>query len=254
MSRYEQEQGTLILPTVALAPLRKALVDALNAEQDKMFDVATKVHEYLNHVDPKTNRKERLNAMKALIRKGGSYSSVADVIRGAMNTLNGDHNQRRAWYSDAPSWGEELRDSVVGMLLPYPKQGEPLKLATPLKKNLEKLPATTLRFSDDDCEVHIDPKTRRVFWYVGENNHAVERAHESVLGQAFFRALDKVKWTRATGGVFRQSDEYSRDASMESGDNPVFISRSFGPEGEKIQEAESGFRSRRPRRRSPGRR
>jgi len=251
MFKYEEEQGVLILPAVALAPLRKALVEAVNGEQDKLFAIATRVHDYLTEVDPKTQRKERLNAIKALIRKKAPHYQVVDKVIEAMNALNGDPSKPRHWSEPSPSWTEEQRDSVFEILLPHPKPGEALKLQTPLKKNLQKLPATALTFSDEDCFIRIDPKTRRVFWDVPENNRAVERAHESVLGTAFFRALDKVKWTRATGGVFRHSDEYARDASMETGDNPVHISRSFGPEGEKIRESEYGFRTRRPARRTP---
>lgn len=246
MSKYEEEKGVLVLPTAALVPLRRALIDAVNKEQEKTLGIATQVYHYFQAVDPKTGRKERLNALKTAIRKGSSVYQARDAMQKAMDSIDGAIAQTSNWYSTSRNrWNEGEREKAAEFLVPYPKQGEPLKIVTPLKKNLTFLPSSALSFSNDYCSIHIEPKTRQVFWNVPENNRAVESAEESLLGKAFLNALHKIEWTRATGGAFRHTDEYAQDSAMEYGDNPVRISRHFGPLGQKAMEDDTGLRSRR---------
>lgn len=254
MSNNEEEFGSIILPTVAINPLKKVLVDAVNAKQDRLFDIATKVFNHFQVVDPATGRKERLNALKASIRKGAAIYQVRDEVYKAMDQINGSTRSISGWYNspNTNKWTSEEREEVVSLLVPYPKKGEAIKMVTPLKKALPKLAANTLQFHDDYCSIILFPTQRKVVWEVQENNRAVESAHEGTLGKAFFQALHQIKWTRGTGGVFRHTDEYAKDAAIENGNNPISISYQVGPEGEKISEAESGF-ARRPSRRSPGR-
>ena len=59
-----------------------------------------------------------------------------------------------------------------------------------------------------DSDLSIVFKGRTVVWDVDDNNHSVDRARSSPLGQAFFRLLGKVKWTRGTGGYIQYRNEY----------------------------------------------
>lgn len=254
MSKYEEEYGSIILPTVAINPLKKALVDATNAQQDRLFDIATKVFDHFQAVDATTGRKVRLNALKASIRKGARLHQVHDEVYRAMDQINGSNRVAPSWYNSHSTnrWSSEEREEVTNLLVPHPKPGEPIKLVTPLKKSFPKLAANTLVFENEECSVTLVPQQRKVIWRVEEGNRSVESARDSTLGKAFFNALSKIKWTRGTGGVFRHTDEYAKDGAMEYGHSPISISSQFGPEGEKAWADETGF-SRRPSRRSPGR-
>jgi len=48
------------------------------------------------------------------------------------------------------------------------------------------------------------------------------------MGNAFFRALGQVVWTRGTGGEIVGNDEYNRE-SKASGDGGNFTKQTFGP-------------------------
>jgi hypothetical protein len=100
----------------------------------------------------------------------------------------------------------------------------------PLKTDFAPLPWKTVAFtaSWDECGVTFDLKARTVRWGVSENNHAVERARESWLGRAFFRALDRVNWTRGTGGTIVGNDEYNSDSEYEGG-GANYVTASYPP-------------------------
>jgi len=83
-------------------------------------------------------------------------------------------------------------------------------------------------YSNGEGGISFDDKSRTVKWYVTENNHACESAHESFMGNAFFRALGQVVWTRGTGGEIVGNDEYNRE-SKASGDGGNFTKQTFGP-------------------------
>jgi hypothetical protein len=237
MGRNEEERGTMVLPSAALAPLRKALVTALNAEQDRIFELAKAVHDRLQQPDPTTGRKETLNAIKAELRKDdwqwwnrahGLLSDIIDKIDGPIQEENG-------WSLRVPThrWAQAERDAAMELLIPYRQKPQDRKVLTPLKKNLHKLPADTLHFSTrSETTLTIHPATRTVEWEVSRGKNNVRDAHKTTLAKAFFSFLENVKWTRGTGGVFRQSDEYAEDAAMSHGFNPVTISQHFGPLGE----------------------
>ena len=59
----------------------------------------------------------------------------------------------------------------------------------------------------------------------------MDHAWASQLGKVLSAALEKVNWTRDTGGVFRYTDEYARDNELDGGFSSVSISRSYGPRG-----------------------
>ncbi len=249
MGHHNEERASLILPAAAISPLRKALIAAQNAEREKEFDIASRVFAYLQEVDPKTGRKERMNALKAILRKGDTYKNrqeAHDFLFKAMDALNGTPQDSYGWnYRPNPNlWSYDQRSAAADFLIPHTFGKNPLKLVTPLKKNVQKLPATTLAFNDTNCCLVINPEKRTVEWDVDRAKNAVEDAHASALGKAFLKELETVKWTRGTGGVFRQSDEYSEDAAMDHGHNPVRISHHVGHLGEQIFTDEHGYNPR----------
>ena len=79
---------------------------------------------------------------------------------------------------------------------------------------------------------------RKLTWGVSENNHAVERAEEHPVYQAMQMKLNKVTWTRGSGGHAWGSDEYAQDVARENGGNPISIRGQWGPLGERAARAQ----------------
>jgi len=77
---------------------------------------------------------------------------------------------------------------------------------------LKKLAQST-SVSDDDWHAHFDNDTCTVEWYVDENNHAVDRAHDHLWVKLLFRELRRIKAT----GTLVGNDEYNRDNDYEGG-------------------------------------
>lgn len=249
MGRNEEERGSLVLPSAALAPLRKALVTALNAEQDRIFEIAKTVYDRLQEPDPATGRKEAFNAIKAELRKESweGRHKAQELLYDLIDKINGPIDDSHSWYqrSHSNQWTQDQRDEAIDFLLPHQQNPKERKVLTPLKKNLPKLPADTLSFSArGETSLTINPTTRTVEWEVSRGKNNVRDAHETTLGKAFFAFLEKVEWTRSTGGVFRQSDEYAEDAAMEHGGNPVSIAQHFGPLGEQEFTSVHGYNPR----------
>lgn len=245
MSCNEQEVGTLTLPSAALLPLRKALIQAVNAERAKSFDAAVALHAHLQQcvADPQGGpaKKPQLDALKAVLREAKRAKRHPDIpvqnfLMGLFDTLDGslDDRQRR-WNSPNPRWSWDHRQDAIQAVYPYAGPDKPRKLMAPKKKDFAPLPSNTLSFHfGGEASIVIDPKTRTVRWHVDRSNHAVDRAWEHPIGQAFAQALRSITWTRATGGVFRYSNEYQEEANLEHG-GETSISRSFGPLGEQAE-------------------
>lgn len=241
MSCYNEENGSFILPAAAIASFRRGLVQAVNKEKEKAFEVAKALHAYITQPIDKGNgkppRKERLAALNKALKK--DYYTAERVLNEALDAL--DPDKPRGLYQMGPTrkWSDNVREMAIDLVLPH-HYGKPMKFQAPKKKDLSLAPSNATTFSNDDAGVSIDPKTRTVTWHVGRNNRAVDRARESVLGAAFFEGLSKVKWTRNTGGHIRYTDEYMVDSAMEHGGEAISTVSHMGPLGTKQQEHEWG--------------
>lgn len=243
MGKREREEGTLVLPSAAVVSFRKAIVAAMNAERAKVLEAATAVYDYLNTADAPTTpgapaKKTRLTEFKNQVKKSQHTKDWAarQAIYSIFEKLDGRMEQR--W--DAPKWNNEVRYQASHLLIKSDPKGN-VKLVAPKKKDYPPLPASTSRFEADSAYLAIDAEKRTVTWDVDESKNAVENAWESAMGKAFKKALESVKWTRDTGGVFRYADEYGMEASMDHGGNPIRISQHFGPRGVAIFESENGY-------------
>ena len=261
MSCYSQERGTLVLPSAAIVPLRNKLVEVLNKQRAGWLEMATKIHDHLRSDAGETDRK---TLSKLLRGKPSGVEGVFNLHDFFEKKVEQFSNRRPASYgryssNDSEDDGQQV-EMVMGLLLTPVKRlapGEkavPPKLQAPKKKDMAPLLASrTWSFSNDDCSITINQEKRTLDWYVEENNHAVERAWETLLGRTLHAALGKIQWTRATGGAFRYTDEYERDAAMENGSSSVSLRNSFGPLGEQARNDSYGLGASR-RRSSPSRR
>jgi hypothetical protein len=101
------------------------------------------------------------------------------------------------------------------------------KLRKPLAKTFEKLKLTAPHVRLADADIGFTSATHDVHWYVPENNHACETAHDDPVAKELFRRLGQVKWVRGTGGEIVGNDEHNRE-SREAGNGGNFVKRTFG--------------------------
>lgn len=203
MSCYEWERGTLKIPSVAWKPLRDGLAKAFNALQAKRYVLAVEVHAAL--------KAEKSTAKRGSFTPGAAIRKLLETNRALASKLE------KVELDDCYVLERILVAKETGALLLPKKKDFPLAVAT-----------KTLSYTADEGSITLRPESREVNWSVGENNRAIDRARESVMGNAFFTLLGAVKWTRGTGGEIVGNDEYNReDESAGGGANRV--NEMFGP-------------------------
>lgn len=202
MSCYEWESGTLALPTAEVAATRKALSAAYAAQMDQ-------VKVLLNRLWPEV---KKLPADKR--------ANLFNDYRFRSAHAAGDDE---TWFS-------------LCQLFSVSKGRKPT--AEHWKKALA-YPATnrTTTWHCDEASVELDG--RHLTWDVPDNNHAVDHAHDSWLGKALFAQLDRVTWTRGSGGYFVGNNEYNDDRDVGGGAN--YLTRSYGPAGDRARTAHNGL-------------
>lgn len=211
MSRYEWEKGEFKLPSAEWAGFKAAIREAVNHSNAAMYEAALKLHGELG---------------AAL--KGKRGADVWDTAWDLMDKLYGGSR-----YHHAPRFGEDETMAIVEAVVQRSWSGNKqiTKVRKPQKKQFPQHGNNVTSFDLGECSVHFDNATRTATWRVEENNHACDRARESALGKALFAALDKVNWTRGTGGRIWGNDEYNRDSGRDyEGGGGSYSKGSYGPE------------------------
>ena len=196
MSRYDWERAELVIPTAAWAGLKKKVRDAYNERQDTLFACAVKVYDKMP-------------------RKRGQW--------------DGDDVDRLA--CDLVPEGVEPFE-VVDAILPSGR-------GVPRKPKRKDFPHITNRDSVirptrfDGISIRFDNENHVLRYNSGENNHQVERARAHPVVRAMFQALNRIAWTRGSGGVGIGNDEYNQDpAGGGAGDGGHYVTFRYGPLGE----------------------
>lgn len=210
MSCYEWERGSIKLPAGEMTKVRKAVVEAHNAARQRIFDKA--------------------NATLPKLLAAGKGKRNFNYLEALRTVLVARDYYGRTNYDDDTSDVEEL-------LFPYRvverdghKFSERVKRPVkPKKKDVGLLGARADGVRFEDASIAFDKDGRMVHWHVGENNHARERARAHPIARAFFSALNRITWTRGSGGDIVGNDEYNRDSDYEGGGGNYLI-ESFGPE------------------------
>jgi hypothetical protein len=218
MSRNEWQNGTIILPSAAVAPLRKTLRDAANAHAANVLALC-------------------LSQWNGPLGKTTSVRLFNERLRNITITPNGWGRGTEKVISDAYQVLDDLTRGTwngKGFTVVRPRTPR----ATDVDKVAPRANTRTTTFSGDDWHVAIDGS--RLIWSVSDNNHSIERAHEHPVVVALFRALNAIKWTRATGGTIVGNDEYNQE-SREAGGGQNYISETFGPIGEEAQARQIGM-------------
>lgn len=228
MSTYEWERGTLKLPSGVAPKMRKALAEAQNKYFDEVMAEAKKFW-----AANKTTSKKKL--MAALDAEYHKYSGP----RG---------------FGQSPQMSKAKSEALsIFQSMAWPHGNDGNKPRAPKVEDVAAAvgPKASSRSTQFRAgwDGYITFNGNNVTWEVMENNHAVDHARESVVGQAFFKSIDKVQWTRGTGGEIVGNDEYNREADY-AGGGANYVTDGFGPLGDpfwKSKQAEKRTAAQRPK-------
>lgn len=222
MTRYAWESGTIIIPTAQWAKFKKQLRDRYNVENDRVYEVALKLHEALLTLGKGKRNFDWRAALEGLMRE--------------TTRASGYYAQEKLKYDLGDD--DDLYDKVQSAIMPRDAK-RPLK---PLKKDFPRATEKTVHFKAGyPGNITFDDAQHAVRWSVDENNHSVETARDSVMGVALFRALNAVQWSRNSGGVIAGNDEYNRD-DRDAGGGANTINGAYGPLGARERDAQNAAR------------
>lgn len=180
MSRYDSEWGTITLPAAAVAQVKEAVRKANNELHDQLYNLAA---DFWKRHRTTSTRKYR--------------EALHEALRNHELGLYG-------WTTDELSW---LLEDVAD---------HPRKLThEDIDRAVERATNRTTSFHPEESSIRFEG--RKLHYSSGENNHQVERARNHPVVQAMFAALNRVQWTRGSGGQLLGNDEYNRDNSYEGG-------------------------------------
>lgn len=198
MSKSEWEQGHIVLPTKVYTSFRHDIIKAWNDWQLQLL--------------------EKAKIAVELLRKAPKIDSASHNV---MNFLYDNVHQFKN------TQDSELYDIV--RLIPH-KDG---KWFAPKKQDLKLLPVSrgaTLCMGEATIDFHDDKHS--LSWYVMENNHACDRAHEHPIAKVLFRMLNNVQWVRGSGGQIIGNDEYNQDNDS-AGGGGNYIKQTFSSKPKK---------------------
>lgn len=221
MSRNDWEAGSIKIPTRAWSPLKKALAEAHNQHRERI-----------------QNRAERIQKTLEATFKGKRNVKPLDAQREIERALD---------YCP-----EECFEAVEALVKASLKKGSCWRSNKITQAMLDthfapKATNRTLRYEGSEWGITLDDTAHTVHWCVIENNHAVERARESHMGNALFRLLTRIDYGKRKdmGGQIVGNDENNRhDNEADGGAN--YVTARFGKAGE--SEFGSRLRPRRTRR------
>jgi hypothetical protein len=211
MSVYEWEHGTLKLPSGVAPKMRKALA----ATQNKHFDDVMAEAKKFWATNKTTSKKKLHEAVLAEYDKYGpsrGFRFGPEMSKAKEDALSIFQTMTSLWNKDSKPHAPKVAD-VAAQVGP-------------------KATSRTTQFRAG-YEASITFNGNKVTWDVPENNHAIDSARESIVGDQFFRLLDKVEWTRGTGGEIVGNDEYNEDnREAGGGANYVVAGGGYGPLGD----------------------
>lgn len=231
MSCNEWERGELKFSAVEFRKFRDAFVAAWNAERAADFERANKLYAALIEAGRGQRKFDWRRAFYELFNKEvGRPSLYAPASQPYATVTMTDFELYRLLLE------KEIPPSETQRWTRFEPRTTPVM---PKKKDFAPIPATKAASFKAGFEgsVTFDHKARTVTWSVSENNHAIDVARESFVGELFFRTLSRVTWTRGTGGVIYGNNEYNRSSDNEGvGSGGHTLNGAWGPLGEQARD------------------
>jgi hypothetical protein len=191
MSCYNWCSGTIKIPAKEWPAFRKAIIAAHNTYNERSFEIARRLHAQV-----KADSKHKRNY--------SFYNKVFDAV-----------------YNGNLSVPNHFKDLIYSSLLTqnYPN----VKLKLPKKKDFPKATLKTERYG----YFTLGHASKTITYNVEEDNRAVDSAAADVFVRQVFQLLNRITWTRGSGGTIVGNDEYNRDSEYEGGGANYVVHR-FG--------------------------
>ena len=220
MSTYEWENGSLKFSVAEYSKFKKAFLAEVNNLYAKANVTAVQIYEKMI-AEAKGKRKVDWFDLFRNCRSVSSRDSWGFVTYRDLDPLNLAYKSmfRKTEKKGEGTWAY---NTPLNTRPSKPRKGDFVL------KTKQKDPS----FSFEDARIQFNDARRIVYWEVNENNHAVDRSREHDIAKIFFSLLNKVKWTRGTGGVLVGNNEYNRD-DRSSGGGGNYVTASYGPLGGK---------------------
>lgn len=234
MSCYEWETATITLPSTAVAPLKKALREHTNDFHTRVRDEAVRLHKKIGTRSVAKYRKALFAAQRASWDEPRPRSVTSSFY------ANWSAPSKPSTRVSSEMVTQTAFD-VLQTMLHFAERGEKalhVPTVADVEREAQKATNRTTQFQvhtpRGGSEGVITFRGRTVTWDIGENNHAVEAAHEAPLAAVFFAYLDSVKWTRGTGGYGVGNNEYNREDDYPGGGGN-YTTFAYGPKGDQVR-------------------
>jgi hypothetical protein len=224
VGHWEEMYGEVLLPAAAVPEVKKALREAHNRHADAVYD----------HAKAFWKRHATQSRTK--------YTAAVDAYVSALRPSSGRSGYYATEFSSADLLAGDLHHVLSLLDHTTQRASKPLRGATWADMGHAGLAKATNRdvsFGAGDGVVSFDGRTLR--WHTDQNKRSIERFESSVVGAALYAALDRVTWSRGTGGAARGQDEYGVDAALHHGGNAVALCKVFGPIGAEAHRRQYGF-------------
>lgn len=235
MGCYAWETATILLPAKEVPALHKALRDTHNELRTMALTRAKDLHRSIATSSPKKYREaliETRRAQQARASRPGFFgtsvrcapvlSRIADTMAYALlNEVNGG------------TWGEARETKPAAPRTPTTTDMD--RLMTTATSRTKSFPIIS---NGDYPEGSLVFEGRTLTWSVTENKNAVRDAHDGPTAHVFFGYLDKLTWTRGSGGYGVGNDEYNESDDLGGGAN--YLTFSYGPTGEAARARQMG--------------
>jgi hypothetical protein len=210
MSRNEWERGEIKLSTKEFGPVRRDLIASYNARQSRLFNHAQHLYVNLKELGKGKRGYDYHASLENMLTNGSMRQYIGDVDGGYEITDAIFPNEKKEIEGKGFTWQRSRKPKA-------PKKSQ----FAPLKQSATVIPV------GNEAGIGFKKDLRLVIWQVSENNHSVERARSNAMGREFFNRLNRVVWTRGTGGEIVGNDEYNQD-SRESGGGSNYVTARYG--------------------------
>jgi hypothetical protein len=229
MSRSDWERGEITIPAAEMAGLHKKLRDWTNTHHDLVRAQAVLLHKEIG---------QGTRSIRLYNDRLGAYErKMWDEAARAERTGWGYRKPTEAAVAEFAAKNTALE--VLRHMLYISGRDDSKGIHQPTVAEVSQLaPKVTNRTASFNCigndgssDATISFKGNVITWDVQSGNHKVERAHETPLAGIFFAALNKIMWTRSSGGFATGNDEYNKEDTS-SGGGSNYITFAYGPKGE----------------------
>jgi hypothetical protein len=228
MSRNDWEHGSLTLPTAAAPALKKTLREWVNALHEQVRAAAVQRHREVGQgTRSVTTYAERVEA--AIY----GMKPIPSTWQPAPRTVLPTGTDRAFIIACADAVLDRMVSQArySGGTIHQPTVTDVARIA-PKMTNKDNEFTCNGSHGWDSGRIVFDGRT--VTWSSGEGNRAVEAAHDTPLAKVFFAALDRMTWTKGSGGSFVGNDEYNED-NRDAGGGANYITSTYGPLGDEAR-------------------